>query len=149
MHFDILNKKDYTKILEKIEKQFDTEKLVFEYGFIQVKDKIYLISRDLARINYKDLRINNIGLYFCTLEKDGIRMSIEGSQLIGNKAKKVLELDNGELKLWLSGIPIENKQGSGYYLVKNGNDFYGCGKIKENILHNYVPKERRIKELIL
>ncbi|MDD5132868.1 MAG: hypothetical protein PHD81_03990 [Candidatus Nanoarchaeia archaeon] len=149
MHFDILNKKDYTKILEKIEKQFDTEKLVFEYGFIQIKDKIYLISRDLARINYKDLRINNIGLYFCTLEKDGIRMSIEGSQLIGNKAKKVLELDNGELKLWLSGIPIENKKGSGYYLVKNGNDFYGCGKIKENILHNYVPKERRIKELIL
>jgi len=149
MEFKILNRKESLRLMGRIKEQFGIKELKLDYGFIQNKDKIYLISKDFDKINYKELRINDIGLYFCSLEKNGIRLSIEGSQLIGDKAtKNVVEISDEELKYWFNGENLARKNLSGFVLIKNKNDFLGCGYAKEGIIINYIPKERRVKELI-
>lgn len=94
-----------------------------------------------------DLRLDfeRIGLYFGTLEKDGLRLSIEGSFIVGKLAKKnVLELKDDDAIRWLKGEDVEVDEVDGYWIVKWGRYFLGCGKVSKGILKNYVPKDRRI-----
>jgi len=91
------------------------------------------------------LRINSLGLYFGKIEKDGLRLSIEGSQLIGNKSKKnVIKLDDNQVKEWMAGEVLEIKDYKGFVIIKHKNDFLGCGKAKEDRILNFVPKTRRL-----
>ncbi len=84
------------------------------------------------------------GIYFGTLEKDGLRLSIEGSFLVGKYAKKnVLEVDESTAMKWLSGEDIAAEV-EGYWIVKWGEYFLGCGKGNGKVLRNYVPKDRRV-----
>jgi NOL1/NOP2/fmu family ribosome biogenesis protein len=84
------------------------------------------------------------GIYFGTLESDGLRLSIEGSFLVGKEARKgVLEVDDEDAVRWLSGEDIAAKV-RGYWIVKWGNYFLGCGKGNGLRLRNYVPKDRRV-----
>lgn len=149
MNYKILSKKESTKIIEDLKEQFGIKDLKLDYGFVQKEDKIFLISKDLAKIDYKELRINNIGLYFCTIANNGIRLSIEGSQIIGKKAtKNVIEIFDEELQYWFNGEALVRKNISGFVLIKHNNDFLGCGYGKEGLIINYIPKERRVSELI-
>ena len=58
------------------------------------------------------------------------------------------EISDEELKYWFNGENLARKNLSGFVLIKNKNDFLGCGYAKEGIIINYIPKERRVKELI-
>ncbi|MFC2133906.1 hypothetical protein ACFLTH_04755 [Bacteroidota bacterium] len=142
----ILNSKEVKKILKILESQFGFKDKL-EFVFLQSsKDRLYIVNRDIERIELEKLRVNALGLYFATIAKDGIRLSIEGSQIIGPKAKKnILELTDFQFEFWLKGIDmkIENDL-EGFVLVKHGKDFVGCGKLKEGTLLNYVPKSRRL-----
>ena len=153
---EILNAKQKKEIVEIITGQWGVPKDFFKpYVFLKSqKDKIYLSTKALASIDLSKLRIDSIGLYFCTLMYDGkVRVSIEGSQLIGEHARKnVLELNKKDVNDWMQGKDIElieNQGCEGYVLVKykETGDFLGCGKLKENVLQNFVPKVRRVKEL--
>lgn len=142
-----LQRKEAKKIIELIKKQWgaDASNLLDEYFFIQSGNDINIISRDIAKQKFEELRINSIGIYFGEL-KNEIRLSIEGSQLIGEKAQKnIIELNEQEIKAWMKGEEIETKQ-EGYLLVKHKNFFAGCGRAKEGKLINFVPKERRIHD---
>lgn len=88
------------------------------------------------------------GVYFGRVESDGIRLSIEGSFLVGPKAtKNVVELDDERAKRYLAGesVEIENKELHGWVIVKWCSYYLGSAKAKEGRLINYVPKERRLK----
>ncbi|MAG78419.1 hypothetical protein CL616_03580 [archaeon] len=111
------------------------------------KDKLYLLSRDYEKLDVSSLRINNKGMYFGKKEKDGLRLSIEGSQII-NATKNVVELDKEGMEKWVSGSDVDFNHDTGYVIVKYGKDVLGCGRIVDNKLRNMVPKERRIKELV-
>ncbi len=130
-----------------LEKQFGyTKKL--DYAFlINNKNKIYLINKGIADISLENLRINSLGLYFGEMNDSEIRLSIEGSQLIGNQCtKNILELNEAEAKDWLKGIDLEKESDNrAYLLLKYNNDFLGCGKSINNRLLNFVPKNRRLK----
>lgn len=143
-----LNKKEITAILNKIREQFGINELGLDYVFVKNKEnKIYIISNDLKRIDMNNFRINSYGSYFCKIDNSGIRMTVEGSQLIGKLAmKNVLELDNEQIKEWIKGNQVDIKsEMKGFVLIKNKKDFFGCGLIKDNILLNYFPKTRRLK----
>ena len=85
------------------------------------------------------------GLYFGTLEENGIRLSIEGAFIVGRIAKKnVIELDDDMAMAWMSGRDLELPV-RGYVILKWRNYFLGCGKGNGKIVKNYVPKERRLK----
>src|SRR3989338_7453498 len=142
----ILNRKEKKAILDQLKTQFEVH-LDLPYIFlINSEEKIFLITRDLTKIDLDQLRVNDIGLYFGKKEKDGIRLSIEGSQIIGKNAKKnVLELTEEETMHWFRGLEIPvAKDIPGYLLLKNKNDFIGCGKCKNGRIINYVEKGRRI-----
>jgi len=95
----ILNNKEIKEILNLIEKQWDA-KLNLDYVFLKTeKEKIYIVNKDISKVDLGKLRINTIGLYFAEVKDNNIRLSIEGSQIIGPKAKKnVLELNEKEVK---------------------------------------------------
>ena len=150
MNLKILNKKQIKEILALIKKQWDAD-LTLDYAFLKDKnDKIFIINKAFAQIDISKLRINSMGLYFAQKMIDGIRLSIEGSQLIGPKAKKnVLELTETQTKQWLKGEDIEIKtELKNYVILKHNKDFLGTGKIKENKILNYIPKSRRLKTTI-
>ncbi len=141
----ILNKKDIKRILIKLKEQFNAE-IDLDYVFLKNKDyKIFLISKDVAKIDLSELRVDRVGLYFCKIEKNGIRLSIEGSQLIGDKAKKnIVKLNKEQMKEWFSGENIDIKGNfDEFVILKYEDDFLGSGRYSNNIIYNYVPKSRR------
>lgn len=145
-HF--LNSKEVKELKKKFLEQFGYEDDFSNYAFsITDKNKIYMVNRDVDKISLDDLRLQIVGLYFCEDYGTELRLSIEGSQIVGPKAtKNVIELDKKQSRDWLKGFDLEfegtNKQ---FVIVKCGDEYLGCGKIKENKLLNFVPKERRIR----
>ena len=143
----ILNSKEIKKIHSMLNENFGFEEKL-DYGFLaNNKNKIYIINKDFADIDIEKIRINSLGLYLGETYDNDIRLSIEGSQIIGKKAKKnVVELDKQETKDWLRGIDIEKETGiRGFIILKHNTDFLGCGKAVDKKILNFVPKNRRLK----
>lgn len=99
---------------------------------------------------YKECELNEIashkGIYFGTIEKDGLRLSIEGSYIVGRFTDRIVELDDEKALKWLSGENVEAEV-EGYWIVRwrSKGYFLGCGKGNGRFLMNFVPIERRIK----
>ncbi len=131
------------KIAEFLEKQFGVDRREFlDLGLEfeeRGKKRIYAFKScgiEVPTYHY--------GLYFGTIEKEGIRLSIEGSFIVGRLAKKnVIEVDDETAKKWMSGEDLELPV-KGYIILKWRKFFLGCGKGNGKIVKNYVPKERRI-----
>ncbi len=138
------NNKEIKQFHQRLKKQFGfTGKL--PYAFFMRKDKIYIISKGYDLLQTEKLNINSLGLYIAKIERSGIRLSIEGSQLIGpNSKKNIIELDSPEE--WLQGKDIENKQNAkSFVLIKYKDDFLGCGFCKNDKILNFIPKSRRLR----
>ncbi len=141
----ILNTKEIKEIKKKILEQWGVDFKTDLAFLLSSKNRIYLISKDVSKINYEELRMQVVGNYFGEIMKNGeLRLSIEGSQLIGPEAtKNVIEID--DVKGWLFGNDIKTeRQEEGFLIVKNNDDFMGTGKIKNKELLNFIPKTRRI-----
>lgn len=143
----ILNNKEIKEIYELIWKQWGA-KIKLDYGFLKNnKNRIFIINKDISRIDMSKLRLNSVGMYFCEIDAKGIRLSIEGSQIIGPKAaKNILEIDEEETKRWLKGEDLEKncENCSGFVILKHKNDFFGTGKYSNERILNYVGKTRRV-----
>ncbi|MBI5393206.1 hypothetical protein HZA96_05025 [Candidatus Woesearchaeota archaeon] len=164
-HLKILNKKEKKQITAILEEQYG---IIQEIGFVFLlskKNKLYLINNDLARIDLTKLKIDSIGMYLGELVGNQIRLSIEGSQLLGKHAtKNIVNLDKNIAKLWLHGYNLElsainadelnnnnnksinnNKDMEGFVIIKSENDYLGSGKLGAEKLFNYVSKARRLR----
>ena len=143
----ILNSREIKEIYGLIEKQWGA-KVKLDYGFLRnQKNRIFVISRDISAIDISKLRLNSVGMYFCEFDSLGIRLSIEGSQIIGPKAEKnIVELDEEEAKRWFKGEDIEKEcaECKGFVILKHSNDFLGTVKYSSKRILNYVSKTRRI-----
>ncbi len=154
--FEILNSKEKKKITALINERFDS-KFKTEKAIIKVNNKLFLINRELEELNFKNLRIERFGLYFATLESkmnstNKIRLSIEGSQIVGKTAKKnILTLNEEQVKRWLLGEDIKIGEGqmnrctTGFVILKFKDDFFGCGLLKQvkNQSNREEGKEKR------
>lgn len=145
-----LNSKEKKKIMQILKDNygFDSE-LNYLFLFKEKKGKIYLLNKEFEDIDLETLKVDSLGVYFGTLmDKDKIRLSIEGSQIIGPNAKKnVFEINEGMFKLWVRGYPITiNPDIEGFIILKHKEDYLGCGKyvLADDRIHNYVPKARRV-----
>jgi NOL1/NOP2/fmu family ribosome biogenesis protein len=150
-----LNSKDIKKILGIIKKQWGAE-LSRDYVFIEKKGKLNITTYDIAKLPLENLkRISSIGIYFGELKNNALRLSVEGSEIVGKKAKKnVVVLNENDTKEWLKGKDIvlnetylnQIEQGyKGFVIVKDFEDFLGCGKIKGEQILSLLPKARTIK----
>ncbi|MBR9699956.1 hypothetical protein GOV09_05855 [Candidatus Woesearchaeota archaeon] len=146
MEYKILNSREMKKTISLLERFGYKKKL--DYAFLMNnKNRIFLVNKDFRNIDTSKLRVNNIGMYFGELHANEIRLSIEGSQLIGpDCSENILKLDDEDALDWLRGIDLSKEiEEKGYYLIKNKDDFLGCGKAVDKKLLNYVPKNRRLR----
>ncbi|MCS7097532.1 MAG: hypothetical protein NZ922_00910 [Candidatus Methanomethyliaceae archaeon] len=116
--------------------------------YADVDLEFYITSRRVYAFKGCNLELNfvRMGIHFGTLEEDGLRLSIEGSFIVGKVAKKnIIELSDEDAIKWLKGENLEvNKELKGYYIIKWMEYFLGCGKALNGKLINFVPKDRRI-----
>jgi NOL1/NOP2/fmu family ribosome biogenesis protein len=143
---EVLNSKEIKEIMRQLEAQFDfTEKL--NYVFLRNnKEKVYITTRDIEKIDLTALRIDSIGLYFGKYYNDGFRLSIEGAQLIADRCKKnVVELSMEQKHEWLLGkdIPLEGHENS-FVILQWKNDVLGCAKVKHERAFNSIPSSRTL-----
>ncbi|MEK6835610.1 MAG: hypothetical protein AABX55_01150 [Nanoarchaeota archaeon] len=142
-----LQKKEVERFLKKIKDQYGIENLNLDHNFLQNKEgKIFIISKDIKKVNLSKLRINNLGLYIARLDKE-LRLTIEGSQLIGKYARKnIYEVNEQEANSWMQGKELGcEKEFKGFVIIKHNNDYLGSGKYKDNKILNFIPRERWIK----
>jgi NOL1/NOP2/fmu family ribosome biogenesis protein len=143
----ILNSREKKELNEKVEAQWGAsfdKSLVF---LMSNKEKVYIANPEISNIDFSKIKIDNVGLYICSIARDDIRLSIEGSQIIGCNAKKnVLKITDDEVRDWLRGLDLARRDTgfSGYVIIKHKDDFLGCGKVSEKGIFNFVPKTRRI-----
>ncbi len=143
---DILGRREAKALLEKMRQQWDAS-LSLDFVFLSSSSgRVYVARKESFGVDLSKLKVDSLGLYFGTLEKDGLRLSIEGSQLVGPSAgKNVLDLDDPQARLWLSGSDVETGSGTaGLVIVRHGRDYLGCGRQKGGVLRNFYPKSRRI-----
>lgn len=149
MNYTILNSKARKEVLKLITEQWGIDDLP-DYVFLKKKDgKIYIVNREVELVIDKKIRIDTLGLYFAEVRDDieEIRLSIEGSMILGKIAKKnVVEIGDDDARLWLKGQDIEydGQQFTGFAIIKHNNDFLGSGKYSKGKIFNFVPKSRRI-----
>lgn len=107
--------------------------------FVTGKGRVYVYRESRCPLRGRK------GIYFGKIEKDGLRLSIEGSFLVGRVAKRgILEVDENTALRWLAGEDVELSF-EGYCILKWGQYFLGCGKGNGKVVKNYVPKDRRLK----
>ena len=143
----ILNTKEIKHIHSMLEKEFGFHKKLDYVFLMNNKNRLYMINKDFSKIDSSKIRINSMGMYFGETRDGEIRLSIEGSQLIGKDcSKSILELSDKEAREWLKGIDLDKElDDKGYVLIKHNNDFLGCGKAVEKKVLNFVPKNRRLR----
>jgi NOL1/NOP2/fmu family ribosome biogenesis protein len=155
----ILNTREKQKIIGNLKELYGFSGQIEGALMMNNQQKIFLITPDIAKISRdqdKELRLDAAGLYIGKAEVSGIRLSIEGSQLIGPHASKhVLEIDEQHLEPWVKGEDFEvsaeekNKTNDeeGFFIIKLGKDYLGCASIKNGRVKSFVSKERRLKNL--
>jgi NOL1/NOP2/fmu family ribosome biogenesis protein len=153
-----LNTREHKRIIDELEKLYGFSGKLDGVLIKNLNQKLYLLTRQLDLIDLKEekeLRIDKAGLYIGAVVPDGIRLSLEGCQLVGPYAKKnVLAIDDAHLEPWAKGEDLDLSPGEieqvakeGYHLIKHGKDFLGCAKIRNGAAHNLVSKSRRLKVL--
>jgi NOL1/NOP2/fmu family ribosome biogenesis protein len=156
---NVLNTREKKKIVDDLKELYGFSGTIEGALLINTQQKIFLITPDIAKISRdqdKELRLDAAGLYIGRIEVNGIRLSMEGSQLIGPYSKKhVLEIDEEHLEHWVKGEDFELSEKEqkktdnedGFFIIKFGSDYMGCGQIKNNNMRSLVSKERRLKVL--
>ena len=113
-----LTNKEVNSVLRKIQKRYNSNPIQNNYTFfINKKNKIYIINKKFLKAKIK-ANIDALGMYFCKLEKDGIRLSIEGSMLIKNPKTNVIKLNKEQFEKYMSGQGLEIKSDKGYVLLE-------------------------------
>jgi len=148
-----INKKDMKVFLEKINKRFDIAYDFYkDYVFVRSSDKIWIVSQDVLKHDFRKLRIEGIGFVFGRIIKDDIKLTTNAVQLFGKYAKKnVFDLSEEEAELFIRGLDLNKYLDTtdGYVILRNNGDYLGLGKYisSQHLIKNLVPKARRIKRL--
>ena len=143
----ILNSKERKELLSKIKDQWGA---ILENDLVFLENnrqRVFVITRDIDRLDLAKLRINSMGLYFGELIEDKIRLSIEGAELVGpNASKNVVKVSKEQMRAWLQGNDIDvDTDADGFVILRWEDDFIGCGRCSRKKIKNFVPKTRRIK----
>jgi NOL1/NOP2/fmu family ribosome biogenesis protein len=160
----IQNSKEIKHIYELLEKQFGcAEKLDVAFLLSEKKERLYIFTKDLANVDTSRLRIDTMGLYFGTFFDGMLRLTIEGTQLLGpHCTKHIIDVTKQEMQSWMQGeklelskltLPQEPVEPGAFVIIRykhpqgSSIDYLGCGKIGGDLILNYIPKTRYIHAL--
>lgn len=124
-----------------------------EFVFLQnSQNKIFIVNRDLEKLNLQNLVIDKIGFYFGEFKEHKIRLSKEGAQFLFLKAKEsqsslrnIVELTSEETKTYFQGQDLDKDLGTEnrpLILVFN-HQCLGSARYKEKKILNFLPKIHR------
>lgn len=147
------------KILNKNERKEITEKLIEQFGIKEVEGIMIMMGEERiflfqGNINEEDIKriekivfIERAGIYFAKIQDNQVRLSIEGVQILKNQiTKNIFELNDEQAEKWMMGQELDIQTGKrGYLIMKNKDDFLGCGKASEKKIGNFIQKSRRLK----
>jgi len=138
----LINKKKRKELAGEINKYYGS---LFDFGEMFVlyeknKNEFYIVSREVAENISEFDRVNKYGIFMGRKKKNHVFLSVEGCALVGKTAKKVVNITCAEKDLWFKGFDIENYNGDGFVIVKNNNDFLGCGRFEDNKILNLAFK---------
>ena len=144
----ILSSSEKKKIINKLNEQFGISDIPFrmlQFG----KEKIRVFSGNLPSEKImaieKNLRVENAGLYIVRIVKDGIRLTIDGTHFFKNNITKgILRIEDTQTEIWMKGEDLDINTDKRYAILKNNNDFLGCGKSTGEKIINTIPRERRV-----
>ncbi len=150
---EILNSKEKKLLFKKLKDQWktNTDLLKDKVFFRKSSGKVFILEKEAAELLIEtNVRIYSYGNYFGTDVENGFRVSIEGSQIIGEISNaNIIELNDDEIKQWVAGNDMtKDFPSNGFVIIKKKKDFYGCGKSGNGRILNYIPKARRIKNLL-
>jgi len=144
-----LTSADKKKIIEQLNSQFGITSLPYlliQFGQEKIRAYSGVLSKEELCYLDREIRIENIGLYFAKYEGDEIRLTLDGIQLLKDQiTKNIIELNDEQANEWFKGLDIEIQVGYGWKVLKHNNELIGCGKSTEEKITNFMPKERRIK----
>jgi NOL1/NOP2/fmu family ribosome biogenesis protein len=146
MKLDILGTRDSGRIMDALYATYGFSDELYGVFLRKREEKLYLVSPDFQRIDDNMLRIDTMGLYFGTYDGREIRLTIEGSQIIGpGSTKNVIDLTKDQASRWLKGEEILlDSEIKGFAIIRSGEDYMGTGRMKEGRLMNFIPKTRRV-----
>ena len=139
----ILSKNAKKEIERKLNKQFGIHKipgLILKRG----RERLFLFSGSLDKKDIKELekavRVERIGIYFAKIADWGIRLSIEGTQLLKDQINKnIFELNKKQAEQWMKGQELLIKSGKkGFLVMKYKDNYLGCGKASEKKIGNFI-----------
>ena len=108
----VLNSREKKEILKLINVQFGCSFDMDYEVFMNEKNKLFIMTKDISKIDLNELRINSLGMYFGEVNRGELRLSIEGSQMLGKSAKKnVLVLDEDDADKWMKGEDFDVETG--------------------------------------
>ena len=150
---------EYIKILNQAEKKQIEDKLKEQFGIKEIPGKIVMRGEErlfffTGEIDEDEIRkieeiapIEKIGVYFAKIINDDIKLTIEGTQILKNQISEgIFEINDEQAEEWMMGRELNIKTGlKGFIVIKNNDDFLGCGKASENKITNFIPKSRRLK----
>lgn len=148
IHF--LDEREKAKLLKQLNEQFGIKEVPYKIARLG-KERIILFSGDISEreiLNMDEFaRIEGVGVYFAKEHPDGLRLSIEGANLLKNQiTKNIFELDEKQEEQWMLGQELSiQTEDKGFFVIKFKDDFLGTGKISQNRITNFVPKSRRLK----
>jgi len=143
--------KEEKEIINKLNEQFGIKKIPGKL-FMRGKERIFFYKGNFDKEKIQELEkivfIERVGVYFGKIEEYGIRLSIEGSQIMKNEiSKNIVELTKEEMQTWMMGHEVLKKSGlRGFVIMKYGEDMLGTGKASEEKITNFIPKSRRLRD---
>lgn len=149
MKVEFYNSKKRKELLERLNKQFGITSLpsiLFETGKERIRgfsgdltiDELYALA-DISNVEF-------IGLYLFKQDMEFIRLGFDGALLLKKQfVKNVVNLTDEQVDKWMNGHNLDVVLDKGIYIVKHGEDVFGCGVSDGNGLINFVPRERRIR----
>lgn len=150
----ILSSRELKLINQAFSKSWDMDIRLADFGYAYLlsrKNKVYAVTKEIGQIELDELNIDTMGIYLFYWDKKTLRLSIEGSQIFGRFAKKnIIDLDKDQMKDWLRGLDISLclDDADSFHIIRYkdeyNDDYLGSGKIKDDTLLNFIPKNRRI-----
>ncbi|NCN87012.1 hypothetical protein GW932_04200 [archaeon] len=147
----IIEGKEREKFVEKLNEQFGIKEIPGKI-IMRGREKVFLFTGDFENKEIWELEkitfIERVGTYMAKIEEGGIRLSIEGSQILKNEiTKNTIELNEEEMETWMMGHEVLKKSGlRGYIIMKYKNEMLGTGKASEEKITNFIPKSRRLRD---
>lgn len=145
----IIRSSQKKKIIKQLNEQFGITSLpylIMKFG--KEKLRAYSGSFSIEELNKLDaeIRIENMGLYFAKQQIDGLRLTLDGVQLLRDQiTKNILQLNDKQANDWLKGQDLSIESDRAFKILQHNNEFLGCGKSTGERITNSIAKERRIK----